>query len=347
MTDATLAYDYKPDGSELLSWLSLQDETETAELFRKAREVRDKFCGNDIFLRGLIEVSNICVRSCMYCGLRWENKKLERYIMSPNEVQEAVDLVIKSGLKTVVMQSGENPYIPAEEIYNTIIAIKESGDIAVTLSLGERDFWEYDLWKEAGADRYLLKHETANPVLYKKIHQGENLENRLDHLRYLKKAGYQIGTGNIVGLPGQKPEDILEDIYLAEELQADMVSVSPFIPSKETPFANVPLADLGLTLRTIAATRIYLKDVHMPATTALGTLTEGGREMGLDAGANVIMPSFTPHGYKANYSIYDNKICINEHPAHCINCITLRMAAQGYRASSERGDSPKSKNSTG
>ncbi len=333
--------DSKPTRDQLLYYLASEDEKDNESLFSLARSVRDFYCSEYIFLRGLIEVSNICIRSCTYCGLRWENKSLSRYLMSPKEVCDAVQLVVESGIKTVVLQSGENPYIPAEEIEEVIKSVKASGDIAVTLSLGEREFEEYDLWKKAGADRYLLKHETANPNLYRKLHHGEELEERLEHLRYLKSTGYQIGTGNIIGLPGQKAEDIIEDIMLAEELDADMVSVSPFIPSKDTPFSKVPAADLGLTLRTIALTRIYLKNVHMPATTALGTLTEGGREMGLDAGANVIMPSFTPHGYKEHYSIYDNKICINEHPSHCINCISLRMASQGYKLSRERGDSRK------
>lgn len=261
--------------------------------------------------------------------------------MTAQEIADAARLVSECGIKTVVLQSGESPLISAGLIEDAIHAIKELGDIAVTLSLGERDFADYDRWLKAGADRYLLKHETANPYLYRKLHPGALLDERLEHLRYLKSTGYQIGTGNIIGIPGQTTDDIVNDILLCEELDADMISISPFMPSGNTPFAKVQPTEPDVTLRVIAAARIYLRNVHMPATTALGTMMPKGREAGLNAGANVIMPSFTPVKYKVDYLIYDNKICLSEEAKSCITCLEIGLSAMGYRVSGERGDSPK------
>ncbi|QOJ28877.1 MAG: [FeFe] hydrogenase H-cluster radical SAM maturase HydE [Ignavibacteriales bacterium] len=331
--------DYSSD--DLRSWVDEDSPIPSEDLFETARNVRKQYCGDKIYLRGLIEISNHCSCSCLYCGLRKSNDHLTRYIMSPREIADAARLVAECGIKTVVMQSGESLLISAELIEDSILAIKELGDIAVTLSLGEREFTDYDRWLKAGADRYLLKHETANSHLYRKLHPGAFLEDRIEHLRYLKSSGFQTGTGNIIGIPGQSSDDIVDDILLCEELEADMISISPFMPSGNTPFAKVQPADADLTLRVIAAARIYLRDVHMPATTALGTLMPKGREAGLHAGANVVMPSFTPLKYKTEYLIYDNKICLNEEAKSCITCLDLTLAAAGYHISGERGDSPK------
>ncbi|MCC6550993.1 MAG: [FeFe] hydrogenase H-cluster radical SAM maturase HydE [Ignavibacteriaceae bacterium] len=331
--------DYSAD--DIRSWIDDDSSVPSADLFETARQVRKQHCGDVVYLRGLIEISNQCSCNCLYCGLRHSNENLSRYIMSREEITDAAKLVAEYGIKTVVMQSGESPLISAELIEDSICAIKELGDIAVTLSLGERNFADYDLWLKAGADRYLLKHETANKILYRKLHPGASLDERLDHLHYLKSAGYQTGTGNIIGVPGQTTDDIVNDILLCEALEADMISISPFMPSGNTPFSKVQPADADLTLRVIAAARIYLRDVHMPATTALATLLPDGREAGLKAGANVIMPSFTPLQYKTEYLIYDNKICLNEEARRCLTSLDLTLGSLGYHVSGERGDSPK------
>lgn len=331
--------DYSAD--DIRSWIDDDSPIPSEDLFETARQVRKQYCGDIVYLRGLIEISNHCSCNCLYCGLRRSNENLSRYIMSRKEITDAAKLVAECGIKTVVMQSGESPEISAELIEDAIVEIKAMGDVAVTLSLGERNYSDYDRWIKAGADRYLLKHETANEILYRKLHPGASLDERLEHLRYLKSAGYQTGTGNIIGIPGQTTDDIVNDILLCEELDADMISISPFMPSGNTPFAKVQPADADLTLRVIAAARIYLRSVHMPATTALGTMMPKGREAGLHAGANVIMPSFTPVKYKADYLIYDNKICLNEEAKNCITCLDLSLSAHGYTLSGERGDSPK------
>ncbi|GMU85371.1 MAG: [FeFe] hydrogenase H-cluster radical SAM maturase HydE [Ignavibacteriales bacterium] len=331
--------DYSPD--DIRNWIDDDSPIPSEDLFETARQVRKQYCGDVVYLRGLIEISNHCSCHCLYCGLRHSNEHLSRYIMSPQEISDAARLVAECGIRTVVMQSGESPMISAELIEDSVFAIKEMGDIAVTLSLGERSFSDYDRWFKAGADRYLLKHETANEILYKKLHPGASLQERLEHLRYLKSAGYQTGTGNIIGIPGQKTDDLIDDILLCEELDADMISISPFMPSGNTPFAKVQPADADLTLRVIAAARIYLRTVHMPSTTALATLLPDGREAGLRAGANVIMPSFTPLQYKTEYLIYDNKICLNEEARRCLTSLNLTLGTLGYSVSGERGDSPK------
>uniref|UniRef100_A0A832CYB3 [FeFe] hydrogenase H-cluster radical SAM maturase HydE n=1 Tax=Ignavibacterium album TaxID=591197 RepID=A0A832CYB3_9BACT len=292
---------------EIVFLLSLSDDEDIKALFNRADEIRKQFCGDEIHLRGIIEFSNYCEQDCVYCGLRKSNNTLERYRISIDEIINTAIKINSAGIKTVVLQSGEDFHYTKDDITKIIRAIKESCDVAITLSLGERSFDEYDEWKIAGADRYLLKHETANPKLYSALHSKQKLEERITHLRYLKSIGFQAGSGNIIGLPKQTIEDIADDILLCKELDCDMCSFSPFIPSPETPFKDVPAADLTLTLKTMAAARIVLKNVHIPATTALSTLTPEGRKLGLQVGANVIMPNFTPDEYKDKYRIYANK----------------------------------------
>ncbi|MCL6493753.1 MAG: [FeFe] hydrogenase H-cluster radical SAM maturase HydE [Ignavibacterium sp.] len=292
---------------EMIFLLSLSDDKDIKALFNRADEIRKQFCGDEIHLRGIIEFSNYCEQDCVYCGLRKSNLTLDRYRISIDEIINTARKIYSAGIKTVVLQSGEDFHYTKDDITKIIRAIKENCDVAITLSLGERSFDEYDEWKIAGADRYLLKHETANPKLYSALHSKQKLEERITHLRYLKSIGFQAGSGNIIGLPKQTIEDIADDILLCKELDCDMCSFSPFIPSPETPFKDVPAADLSLTLKTMAVARIVLKNVHIPATTALSTLTPEGRKLGLQVGANVIMPNFTPDEYKDKYRIYANK----------------------------------------
>lgn len=292
---------------EIVFLLSLSDDEDIKALFNRADQIRKQFCGDEIHLRGIIEFSNYCEQDCVYCGLRKSNITLERYRISIDEIINTAIKINSVGIKTVVLQSGEDFHYTKDDITKIIRAIKENCDVAITLSLGERSFDEYEEWKLAGADRYLLKHETSNPTLYSALHSKQKLEERTTHIRYLKSIGFQVGSGNIIGLPKQTIEDIADDILLCKALDCDMCSFSPFIPSPETPFKDVPAADLTLTLKTMAAARIVLKNVHIPSTTALSTLTPEGRKLGLQVGANVIMPNFTPDEYKDKYRIYANK----------------------------------------
>jgi biotin synthase len=326
---------------EIVFLLSLRGEDEIAMLHKRADEVRKHYCGDDVHLRGIIEFSNNCKQNCPYCGLRISNKKLKRYRMNKDEIIETAKQINDAGIKTIVLQSGEDFWYDEEFISDLISSIKYHLDVAITLSLGERKFNEYISWRKAGADRYLLKHETANPKIYSKLHQKQKLFERIDQILLLKGIGYQIGSGNIIGLPNQKLEDIADDLILCEKLECDMASFSPFIPALDTPFRNIEKASLELTLKTISLARIVLKDAHIPATTALGVLDETGRIKGLQAGANVIMPNYTPHPYKENYKIYDGKICISESTIACGSCLRVMIESLGRKVAVDRGDSLK------
>jgi biotin synthase len=326
---------------EIVHLLSLSDNTKIKLLFKKANEVRKKYCGNEVHLRGIIEFSNHCAQNCLYCGLRLHNKNLARYRIPKDEIIKTAHFIFNAGIKTIVLQSGEDFYYDCNDIESIIMEIKRKLDVAITLSLGERSFKEYKSWKDAGADRYLLKHETANAKLYSLYHQGDKLENRLNHLRYLKSIGFQIGSGNIIGLPEQTVEDLAYDLILLKGLDVDMASISPFIPSPETPYRNIVKAKVDLTLKAMAVTRIFLKDVHIPATTALGTLDELGREKGLKVCANVIMPNYTPNPYRQNYQIYPDKKCISDDPVACGSCLTLMIESIGRKVSNTKGHSIK------
>jgi biotin synthase len=326
---------------EIVYLLLLSDDFEIKSLFSKADEIRRKYCGDEVHLRGIIEFSNHCDQHCLYCGLRLHNKDITRYRMNRDEILKTASFIFKAGIRTVVLQSGEDFFYDCDEIDSIIKEIKSELDVAITLSLGERSFEEYKRWKVAGADRYLLKHETANPKLYSVYHQGDDLETRLNHLRFLKSLEYQTGSGNIVGLPNQTLEDIADDLLLLKELKVDMASISPFIPSPQTPYGNEAKANAELTLKAMAIARIVLKDVHIPATTALGTLDEIGRERGLKVGANVIMPNYTPNPYRQNYQIYPDKKCISDDPLACGSCLTLMIESLGRQVGKSKGNSLK------
>jgi biotin synthase len=327
---------------EIIFLLNIDDPMELEHLFKRANEVRKFFCGNDVHLRGIIEFSNHCDQRCLYCGLRCPNNELERYRMSKNEIVETALFIYSSGIKTIVLQSGEDSFYNTDDIEEIIISIKKDLDVAITLSIGEREFFEYDRWKRAGADRYLLKHETANPRLYASYHQNQNLQDRLNHLEYLTSIGFQTGGGNIVGLPGQSVEDIADDILLLKEFNVDMASISPFIPSANTPYGNKPPCDIDLLLKTMAIARLVLKNSHIPSTTALSTLVHNGRERGLQAGANVIMPNFTPQPYKERYVIYENKARADSDPIENVRAITNLINSVGRTVGSSKGHSLKS-----
>jgi biotin synthase len=300
--------------SDLVQLLKIERQEDMELLYRKADEIKQKYCGNKIHLRGIIEFSNYCRQDCYYCGIRNENKNVNRYRMSIEEILHSTSLIYNAGIRTIVLQSGEDLAYDKDKISRIIKSIKEKFDMAITLSLGQRTFEEYRQWKEAGADRYLLKHETANPSIYFDIHPYQNFEDRINHIKYLKSIDFQVGSGNIIGLPNQTLNDIADDIILCKVLNVDMASFSPFISADDTPYKNVSNCGIDIVLKTMAVARIYLKDVHIPATTALSTLNPDGRKKGLLAGANVIMPTYTPNNFRFNYLIYKNKPGGSESP---------------------------------
>jgi biotin synthase len=329
--------------ADIIELLSIKSEAELIILFENADKIRKKFLGDEVHLRGIIEFSNNCLQHCFYCGLRNENSSIKRYRMNREEILKTAALISECGVRTIVLQSGEDHFYTTDFISEIIFSIKKKYDCAITLSLGERNFNEYKEWFEAGADRYLLKHETGNPKLYSLYHQGDLLLDRLNHLTELKNIGYQIGSGNLIGLPKQTIEDVADDIIICRELDVDMASFSPFISSPGTPFGKSPNASVKFTLQVMAVARIVLKNVHIPATTALATLDKFGREKGLKAGANVIMPNFTPFPYREDYQIYPDKKCINDNPKACTSCLKILIEGVGRKISNTRGNSLKIK----
>jgi len=320
---------------EELAWVIKNNEL-NERLFAVADEVRQKYLGREVYLRGIIEFSNYCKNDCLYCGIRASNKKIKRYRMSVDEIVERAKLIAQMGIKTVVLQSGEDPYYTKEMISEMIQMIKRF-KVAITLSVGERSFDEYKCWKELKADRYLMRHETADEELYKRLHPNDSFENRKEHLFKLKELGYETGAGSMVGLPGQDELSLAKDILFVYQLDADMVGIGPFIPHQDTPLANCKAGDLTETLKVIALTRLFLPDANIPATTALGTIDPFGRQLALKCGANVIMPNFTPSPYRAQYTLYPNKICIFENDLACGECTKNLVRSVGYKVSNDFG----------
>ncbi|MCD6246791.1 [FeFe] hydrogenase H-cluster radical SAM maturase HydE [candidate division WOR-3 bacterium] len=277
------------------------------ELFTAADKVRNEYMGNEVYIRGIIEFSNFCCRNCFYCGLRADNNKTERYRMTPQEIINIVETIYSKGIRTVVLQSGDDFGYSRSDICNIISLIKNKFDIAITLSIGERKNDDYKAFRDAGADRYLIKFETSNRSLYEKLHPRQDFNRRLEILEILDSLGYQVGTGFMIGLPGETIEDIANNIILSKNIMPDMIGIGPFIPQKETPLGHCSNGSVINTLKAIALLRINLKYSHIPATTALASLDKNGLVKGLKCGANVIMPDFTPDTEKNKYRIYDNK----------------------------------------
>ena len=309
-------------------------------LLDKADEKRKEICGDEVHLRAIIEFSSYCNQNCFYCGLRRDNQKLSRYQLDKKEIVETAEMAASLGYQTVVLQSGEDKY-SAFKIAEIIEEIKKKTELAITLSLGERDFGAYKIWREAGADRYLLKHEIADQLLYEKYHPGMSYENRIESLKYLKSLGYQIGSGVIIGLPEQTEEILAEDLLLSQKLDLDMIGSGPFIPHAETPLKDSSQGTVEMTLKFTALSRLLLPLSHIPATTALGTIDDEGRQKALLAGANVVMPNVTDSKYREQYQIYPEKICINEEAGDCRQCIGGIIASLGRRVSQSKGHSLK------
>ena len=288
----------------------LEDSSINEYLFKTADSVRKKYVGDEIYLRALIDFSNICRCNCAYCGIRCDNKKVQRYRLKKDEIIDLSNLASKLGYKTLVLQSGEDLFFNADYLAEIVKEIKKN-DIAVTLSIGERFFEEYKILKEAGADRFLLRIETTDENLYKKMHPGMSLDNRKKCLYNLKQLGYETGTGSLIGLPDQTLESIASDILFYKELNADMIGIGPLITHPDTPLKDFPNGNLILALKVLALTRLFLPDINIPATTAMETLNPNGRIMALQAGANVVMPNITLEECKKNYQIYPGKVAVD------------------------------------
>lgn len=312
---------------------------EARQVVEAADGLRSETVGDSIHLRGLIEFSNYCRNNCLYCGLRRENGKVSRYRMTPAEIIAAAENGAELGYKTVVLQSGEDPAYSGDTIAEIVREIKKLG-LVVTLSVGQRIPQDYELWRSAGAERYLMRHETADPLLYERLHPGQSLVKRVALLRILKELDYQVGTGFMVGLPGQTAETLWYDLKLAGELQAEMVGIGPFIPHPETPLGQEPGGTLEQACLMVALTRLILPQALIPATTALGSINPLGREAALRAGANVVMPNLTPKKYRPEYEIYPNKICLGEEAAECRGCITRRIEFLGRTVAEDPGHNP-------
>ena len=282
-------------------------KSDDAGILKEANKIRRQYVGDGVHLRGLIEFSNICKRNCLYCGLQSQNKFVNRYRLSKSEILDIAKKGVDDGFKTIVLQSGEDDFYTTGMLCSIISDIKELG-AAVTLSIGEKTFEEYKSYKDAGADRFLLRIETTDENLYRKMHPYADFQNRKRCLSDLKKLGYETGTGCLVGLPGQTLDSLADDILFFKELDADMIGIGPFIPHPQTPLKNEQPGNLDLAVKVMAVTRILLKDINIPATTAMESLRKDGRLLALQSGANVVMPNLTDEYHKKMYEIYPNKV---------------------------------------
>ncbi len=335
-----LKRDHKLEAGELKFLLTTLQEEEEQLLYEAARQVRHAVYGREVYLRGLIEFSNYCRNNCLYCGLRRGNSLCERYRLSEEEILECADKGHALGFRTIVLQSGEDSWYTDDRICGIVNRIRtRHPDTAVTLSIGEKSRESYRRYFDAGAERYLLRHETINADHYGRLHPAEmSLENRKRCLYDLKEIGYQVGCGIMVGSPFQTPDHIVEDLLFMKEFGPQMVGIGPFIPHKDTPFRNEARGTLEDTLHLLAITRLLLPDVLLPATTALGTIDPMGREKGILAGANVVMPNLSPSGVRTKYMLYDGKICTGDEAAECRRCMEMRIEKIGYRVVVSRGD---------
>lgn len=314
----------------------LKDDSNNDWLFSLADKTREEYVGDEVHLRGLIEFSNICKRQCKYCGLRCEDKFIDRYRISKENIISYAEHAVNMGYKTIVLQSGEDEYYNTDLMCEIIEGIKKLG-VALTLSIGEKTYEEYKAFKEAGADRYLIRIETTDKTLYNQMHPNMDFDNRVRCLEDLGRLGYEVGTGCLVGLPNQTIESLADDILFFKEINADMVGIGPFIPHPHTPLKDAATGSFTLALKVMALTRILLKDINIPATTAMETLNPNGRIIALQSGANVVMPNVTTTEYRAKYEIYPNKICINENPDKCKGCISAKIQSIGRTVSTSFG----------
>jgi len=306
------------------------------ELYRQADRVRHDTLGDDVHLRGLIEFSNICRNRCLYCGINRDNKRVSRYRMSDEELVTTARRAANLGFQTIVLQSGEDMHYDQSRLCRIIEQIKQM-DVAITLSIGERDYADYAAFRNAGADRYLLRIETTDRDLYHRLNPGMSWQQRHECLLMIKELGYEVGSGIMVGLPGQTAESIADDLLYLKELGIDMAGIGPFIPHPDTPLAHEQGGTLEQALRTMAIMRLLMPDINIPATTAMESLHPQGRIMALRAGANVVMPNVTEGEYRRLYELYPGKICVNDTPAHCRSCIGLKIKSIGRTIGQGKG----------
>lgn len=325
---------------QLAGLMATEDQEVVRQLFTQAHATAQQVYGNKIFMRGLIEISNHCKNDCLYCGIRRSQIGVQRYRLTKDEILECCQQGYTLGFRTFVMQGGEDGWFDDDRMCDIVSSVRQQySDCAITLSLGERSRESYQRLFDAGANRYLLRHETASPSHYAKLHPAEmSFDNRQQCLRDLKEIGYQVGCGFMVGSPYQTFETLFEDLQLIRRLQPEMVGIGPFIPATGTPFADRPAGTVDATLRLLAIIRLLHPSVLLPATTALGTLHPQGRELGILAGANVIMPNLSPKSHRAQYSIYDNKLATGSEAAESAADIRTRLNEIGVEAPADRGD---------
>lgn len=327
------------EANELLVLLNNMTEEDKQYLIERAHETRIKIYGDRVFMRGLIEFTNYCKRNCIYCGIRAGNKLADRYRLSLEDIMEACDIGYRLGYRTFVLQGGEDDYFTDDKIIEIVKSIKGTyPEAAITLSVGERSRNSYEKYYDAGADRYLMRHETASRELYEKLHPGMSFESRIKCLYDLKEIGYQVGAGFMVGLPGQSNEDYVKDLIFLKQLEPHMAGIGPFIPHKDTLLADNKGGTVETTEVMLAITRLLLPQVLLPATTALGSIDPIGREKGIKAGANVVMPNLSPTSVRKKYALYDGKICTGDEAAECRLCIEGRIRKAGFSIDMSRGD---------
>ena len=325
---------------EFITLIKERDEENASYLASLAREEAVKIYGNGVFPRGLVEVTNYCKNNCYYCGIQGSNQHVNRYRLSKDEILSACENGYQLGYRSFVLQGGEDPHYSDDVMVPIVSEIrKRYQDCAITLSLGERSKESYQKLYDAGADRYLLRHEAATPELYQKLHpESLSLENRIQCLWNLKEIGYAVGTGFMVGAPYQTVENLVDDLLFIQKLDPQMVGIGPFVPHHDTKFKDYPSGTVELTTYLTSILRLMNPHLLLPATTSLGTIDPRGREKGILAGANVVMPNLSPVAVRKDYSLYDNKICTGEEAAECAGCLGRRLASIDYELVFTRGD---------
>ena len=336
-----LSRDHDLTDAEFLDLISYLSKEDASYLYESARAVQREAYGTGVFLRGLIEFTNYCRNDCFYCGIRRSNRNAERYRLTDDQILQCCEQGYSLGFRTFVLQGGEDPCFTDERMVPVVRSIRRNyPDCAITLSLGERSRDSYQALFDAGADRYLLRHETANEEHYRYLHPPElSLKNRKDCLFSLREIGFQVGAGMMIGAPGQRKTHLVKDLRFLQDLRPHMIGIGPFIPHKDTPFHGEPSGTLEDTLHMLAILRLMFPNVLLPATTALGTIHQQGRELGILAGANVIMPNLSPVNVRGKYLLYDGKICTGDEAAECHSCLERRMGKIGYHIIVDRGDS--------